>query len=164
MSISKDVIVFPNNVASLFIERFSTLDPDLNVVPRRLRTTDANESVGVWPRQWTPDADGYEMNGQLGGSEPTISRYTLVVEGFIKDMDEEVGLVRHAVLAKMIRSMLYRDTTLRISLRALSVTLFGTTERTQRYGIATQRYLSAELTGSFMYLSTLDFWIETETF
>jgi hypothetical protein len=162
--ISAEIEVFPNNIISLMADRFRTLDEDLSVFSRRLRTTDPNESIGLFAQQWLPTENSYEMRGPFpSSSEPTLNRYMIVIEGFVKDGSEEKGLARHAVLAKLIRGMLYRDTTLGISLRALSVNLFDSIERTQRYGILTQRYISSEVTGSFLYLSALDFWLETET-
>lgn len=161
--LSEDIVVYPNNVVALLVDRFKTLSPDFVIVPRRLRPTDANESVGVHAQQWAPDEDSYEVKGFLGASEPTLSRYLIVVEGFVKDTDEERGLVRHAVMAKLLRVMLYRDMTLRIALQTMSVEMFDSVERTGRYGIAGQQYISAEIQGSFLYLSTLEFWVETST-
>lgn len=96
-------------------------------------------------------------------SEPTISTYVIGVQAFVKDFSEERGLARHSVLSKMIRSMLYRDAPLRVGLSALSVTMNDSVERSQRWGIRAQRYLSNEIDGNFLYLSTLEFWLDTET-
>jgi hypothetical protein len=78
-------------------------------------------------------------------------------------MDEERGLATHSVLSKMVRSMLYRDDALRVGLLALSVVMNGSTERTKRYGVNRQNFVSNELSGSWLYLSTLEFQLETET-
>ena len=98
-----------------------------------------------------------------GRHEPTLQQYLITVQAFVKDMDEERGLATHSVLSKMIRSMLYRDDPLRVALGSLSVTTDNSIERTQRWGIRQQRYFSNELSGSWLYLSTLEFWLETET-
>lgn len=151
--------VFPNNVVSLLARRIETLDEDLAVFRRPLRRTDPNQSVGVYASYWTPNEDSYEFIG----SRPTLSTYLLGVEAYIKDGDEERGLATHSVLTSMIRAMLYGDPALLVGLRSLSALTGSGTERTQRFGIRTQRYSSNELQGAFLYLSVLEFWLETET-
>lgn len=164
MTITSSAIVFPNNIVDLVAARIPSLDSDLHVAKRPLRKSDPNQSVGIHAAQWLPEEDSYEMRGApVGTHEPTLQRYLVSVQAFVKDMDEENGLAVHSVLSKMIRSMLYRDAPLRVGLSALSVTMSGSTERTQRWGIRQQRYFSNELQGSFLYLSTLEFWLETET-
>jgi hypothetical protein len=111
-----------------------------------------------------PDESSFEMRGApLGRHEPTLQQYLITVQGFVKDMDEERGLDVHAVLSKRLRAMLYRDDPLRVGLLALSVVMNGSTERAKRFGVRTQRYVSNEINGSWLYLSTLEFWLETET-
>lgn len=169
--ITADEPVFPNNVVDLIYTRALTLDPEpnpdnrLQCFRRPLRNTDPVQSVGVFGTQWLPDPESFEIRSQPspGPSEPTIQRYNLGIQAFIKDMDEERGLYTHSVLAKMVRSMLYRDDPLRIGLAALSVQMNGSTERTKRWGIGQARYLSSEVSGSWLYLSTLEFWLETES-
>jgi hypothetical protein len=159
-----DFTCFPNNAVIAIRDSIQQIDPDLYVTTRRLRPSDPNEAAGVWPSQWRPQEDSYEMRGPLvASSEPTLQRYIIGVECSVKDADEARGLIRHAAFAKTVRGILYRDPTLAVSLRALSVSLLGETERTGRWGISNQRYLSNEIEGSWIYLSTLEFWIETET-
>jgi hypothetical protein len=155
---------FPYNVVNLILEHAQLLDEDLFVTNRPLRESDPNQSIGVFGMQWMPDEETFEMRGLPAGiSEPTISRYVISLQACIKDMDEARGAEVHATLAKMIRTMLYRDEALRVALRQLSVTMSESVERTQRFGVQTQRYLSNELEGAWLYLSTLEFWLETET-
>lgn len=164
MPITEDTVVFPNNIVDLAAARFATIDPDLYVVRRPLRNSDPNQSIGVSAAQWLPQEDSYEMlGGPVGRHEPSLQQYLVTVQAFVKDMDEERGLAVHSVLSKMIRSMLYRDEPLRVGLSALSVSMNGSTERAQRWGIRQQRYFSNEISGSWLYLSTLEFWLETET-
>jgi hypothetical protein len=59
--------------------------------------------------------------------------------------------------------MLYGDQPLRVGLAALSVASGSSIERAQRWGIRQQRFSSNEIQGAFLYLSTLEFWLETET-
>lgn len=166
--ISAETPVFPNNVVELIAARSSLLDDDLIVVKRPLRRSDPVQSVGVFGAQWLPNDNSYEMRGgPEGRSEPSLSTYMISVQAFVKDMQEERGLYAHSVLSKMIRSMLYRDEPLRVALGSLSVTSgvgpSASTESTKRWGIRQQRYFSNELEGSWLYLSTLEFWLETET-
>jgi hypothetical protein len=156
--------VFPNNAVSIIKDRAQALDADLFVVRRPLRETDNIQSVGVFGSQWNPQEGSYEIKGSpLGRHEPTLSYYLITVQAFVKDMDEERGLATHSVLSKMVRSMLYRDDALRVGLLALSVVMNGSTERTKRYGVNRQNFVSNELSGSWLYLSTLEFQLETET-
>lgn len=166
--ITADTPVFPNNAVDLIAERAAFLDPDsvdkITILRRPLRESDPVQSIGVFGSQWFPDEESLEMRSIPSGvQEPTLQSYLIAIQAFVKDMDEERGLATHSVLSKMIRSMLYRDEELRLRLRALTVTMQGSTERMMRWGIRSQRFLSNELSGSWLYLSTLEFWIETET-
>lgn len=156
--------VFPNNAVALIKTAMQTIDVDLRIYGRPLRSSDPAQSVGVFPQLWQPDEGSHEMRGgPAGPSEPTLSQYQIAIQGFIKDLAEERGLASHSVLSKLIRTTLYRDTSLMVALRALTVTMNGSTERTQRYGVKSARYLSNEINGNFLYLSTLEFFLETET-
>ena len=101
--------------------------------------------------------------GGLFPREPTLSQYLIGVQAFVKDGDEERGLAAHSVLSMRVRSVLYRDEPLRVALSSLSVTYQGVTERLKRWGVRTQRYFANDLEGQWLYLSTLEFFIETET-
>lgn len=168
--ISAQSLVFPDNAVDLIRARALLLDtdPDVNnripVYRRPLRSSDPVQAIGVFGVQWMPDEDSYEMKGSpQGRHEPTLQSYLIAVQGFVKDMDEERGLANHSYLSKMIRAMLYRDEPLRVGLAALSVSMLNSTERARRWGIRTQRLNSNELDGSWLYLSTTEFWLETET-
>ena len=164
MVISVSTVVFPNNVVDLVATRMKAIDKDLYVAKRQLRPSDPNQSLGVFASLWVPDDQSYEIkNGPVGRSEPSIQRYQITIQAFVKDMDEERGLAVHSVLSKMVRSVLYRDEPLRVGLTALSTTISGSTETTKRWQVDTARYIANEIQGSWLYLSTLDFWLETET-
>ena len=153
---------FPNPVIDLIAQHGQALDADLFVVRRPLRNTDPPQSFGVAAANWFPDNESIEMKGVVTGSEPTISQYLVTVQAFVKHMDEVEGLAIHSTLSRMVRSMLYRDNDLIVGLRQLSVTTSTYTERMQRWGIRSQRYFSNELNATWLYLSTLEFWFETE--
>lgn len=161
MSIFDDTTaVFPNNAANLIATRITDLyGPDLQVVKRPLRVSDLTQSVGVFPSDWYPDETSWEFPSK----QPTLQRYIIKIQSYAKDFDEERGIAVHSVIAKVMRSLLYVDVPLAIGLNALQVTMDGTIERIQRRGVNRQQYLSNEVAGEFLYLSTLEYYIETET-
>jgi hypothetical protein len=161
MSLFTDAtVVFPNNAVALVAARLQALySPDLLVVKRPLRTTDNTQSVGVYPGAWYPDETTYEMPS----NEPTVQRYTIQVQCFAKDMDRERAIAVHSVMSKVIRSLLYNDAPLKLGLDVLSVTMDGAIEHIQRRGMTRQQYISNEIDGIFHCLSTLEWYIETET-
>lgn len=157
---SDTTAVFPNNVVEVVAARMTALwGGDLTIVKRRLHVTDRAQSIGVFPDTWAPDENSYEFVSQ----EPTVQRYVVKVQAFAKDSVEERGIATHSVMAKAVRSMLYNDAALAVGLNALSVTMFGKTERIQRRGCDRQRFINNEVSGQFLYLSTLDYYVETET-
>jgi len=157
-----DQTLFPYNAVNLLASRFQTIDPELFVCKRPLRESDPIQAIAVFAEQWVPDTESLEMRGALGAQEPTLSTYYISIQCFIKDMDEERGAAIHATLSKRVRAMLYRDDVIRIGLHLLTATVEGSTETTKGYGIRTQRYLSNELQGSWLYLSQIESWLETE--
>lgn len=160
--ITPDASVFPNNIVELVSTRLSLLDSDVAVFKRPLRNTDPNQTVGIFASSWVPEEDSREMRGRDFYSQPTCSTYRVAVQAFVKDYDEINGLNTHSVLARTVRSMLYTDQPLRVALSTLSSTLGGSIERSQKWGISQQRFFSNELGGEWLYLSILEFWLETE--
>lgn len=150
--------VFPNNVVDLMATRFQAIDADLQIYKRPLRPTDGTQVIGVFGRQWTPEDDSREF----GSKQPTIQNYLINVQAFVLDADEERGLAVHSVLSAMVRTVLYNDGPLNIALASLSVTLLGSTERFRRSKVRVQNYVSNEVQGNFLYLSTLDYELQTE--
>lgn len=164
MTVVADPNVFPNNIVQKIISRVPSIDSDLFVIARPLRNSDPPQSVGVVSSLWTPDTESLEMKGApLGQQQPTISRYITVVQAFVKNMNQEAGISEHATLSNMLRRMLYSDSTLRVQLGSLVWTDGVKSERAQRWGILNQRFVSNEISGEWLYLSNLEFWLETET-
>ena len=159
--IDVDDTVFPNNVVLKLAERYATLDADLAILRRPLRNTDPMQSVGVYAAMWNPDPESMEIIGG-GRSEPTLQQYVISVQAFIRDGDEERGLAVHSVLSSLVRRVLYRDDTLRLALQGLSVETNGVTESLKRWRLLTQRYFNNDIDGQWIYLSTLELWMETE--
>lgn len=160
--VAGDEPVFPNNIIGILKDRGEIFMPNVFTFRRPLRPSDPEESIGFYPATWEPDERSHEI-GHAAPFEPTLQKYLIGAQAFVKDGDEERGLARHSVLSKMIRTMLYRDEPLRVGLSMLSVSMNGSVESARRWGIRSQRYLNNELDGSFLYLSTLEFWLETET-
>lgn len=155
---------FPNNAVSLLVSRFKLIDADFAeaVFPRPLNATDPIQSIGVAAALWNPEQESLEMRG-TGNMEPTLNRYLITVQGFVKDMDEERGLNVHSVMSRTLRNMLYNDVPLRQALASLSATLGGKTESARRWGVRQQRFFANEIDATWLYLSIMEFWLETET-
>lgn len=159
--------VFPNNIVevlALGCEAYIDLEPNpakrVKVLRRPINPTDPNQCIGISGQLWTPDENSHEMPSV----EPTLGNYTIKIQCFVKDMDEMRGLSSHSVLSKLVRNMVYRNATLRTALTNLSDSTGGAVERLKRYGVRSQEYISGEVpAGTFMYLSTLDCYFETET-
>ena len=92
-----------------------------------------------------------------------MANYMIAIQAMIKAGNEEEGLAVHSVLSKRIRTVLYRDQALQVALQSLTVTDGSSLERFLRGTIRTQRYMNDEISGKFVYVSTVDYSIETET-
>lgn len=164
MVLEADDSVFPNNVVKYIALAEQKIDPDIQVFKRALRNTDPQQSIGVFAQSWGPDPQSYEMMGIGSPQMPTVQEYTLGVQAFIKDSNEERGLAIHSVLSQRVRSVLYTDPSLQVLLAQLSADLGnGFVESMRRWGVRSARYYSGEISSQMLYLSTLEFWIETET-
>lgn len=158
--------IFPNNIVKYIAAAAGRIDSDVRVLPRPLRDSDPKQSIGVHAQMWTPDDESIEMQGlgQPGVQMPTIQRYDLAVQAFVKDSSVERGLAVHSVLSARVRAMLYTDPDLQVVLGQLSADLGnGWSESMRRWGVRGVRYFSGEIDAQFLYLSTLEFWIQTET-
>jgi hypothetical protein len=147
---------FPNNVVEELKVSLEELEGVDVVLRRPLKPTDPNGSAGVFAGTWTPQ----EM--VIGQHDPAVTRYSVVIQTFVKHGNEEEGVVLHSQLAKRVRVMLYRDPELRVRLGTLSTDEDGVRERLQRWGVTTQRYLSNEIQNNFLFLAVTELWIETE--
>lgn len=152
---------FPTNVAQVLGAQIKLLDDEIYTFSRPLKHTDPNVSVSTFGLQWEPDERTWETRGQ-GAMGPTVQRYLVVIQAFVKDMDVERGAAKHSVLSAMIRGMLHRSPTLRVALTSLVVTTEDYTESLRRWSIRSQRFLNNELGGSWLYLATTEVLIETE--
>lgn len=147
---------FPGNVVDALKTSYSALSGIHATVTRPLRQTDPNSCIGIFSVDWTPGPYG------IGQNDPTISTFLYHVQLLIKHTSEEAGRALHTDLSKQVRTMLYRDATLRSRLTGLSEVSGGVTERTQRFGVRRQNFLSNEVSGQFYFLSTTEVWVEVE--
>lgn len=158
--------VFPNNVVSVIRDGVAALPYNFFTTTRPLRTSDPGESVAVFASTWAPDVRSKETGQTLGGgrNEFTVQTYAITLQGMVSDMDENRGLSRSSILAKILRDVLLRNAEVGVALASLSVTdVYGLTERVGNRSVQTQRFMSNEISGNWLYLSTLEFLIETET-
>jgi valyl-tRNA synthetase len=80
------------------------------------------------------------------------------------DPDEIIGRRMFNNTCRMIRAILYRDSTMRLALGGLSETIAGSTERVKMYDVTKQDYLSGRNTdGDMTYLCTTEMVFVTET-
>jgi len=167
MTLDLEADVFPNNFIYLVSERFKLIDPMFAkaVFRRPLRKSDPNHSIGVFATTWSPEQDSVEMGGlkPAGSRDATLQDYNVVIQSFVKDMDEVRGLAHHGVIAKSLRGTLARDVPLGVALQTLNSSVGGPLEVLASWRIGTQRYYTNELDGSWLYMSTLDVQIQTQT-
>lgn len=153
---------FPMNIVETLADNFKTTLPDYEegVVTRPLRPSDPSQAIGVFPDNWLPREDSYEIGR---GHGPTLGVYTIRIHLLVKHSDEAEGRAQYAIDTKNLRAILFRDAALRLQLAQLNEVALGSIERVKRMGIRSQRYLNNEVQGTFLFLATTDFWIETET-
>lgn len=129
----------------------------VSVYKRMLDSTDPHGSVGAFFHSWMP------VEGpQIGTWEPAIARYRYAVQSYLKLAERESGEEQNAAFTKKIRSTLYRDDDLRLSLGSLRDGDTPPIERALRWGIEQTQYSEASITGGFVYLSQTEFYFETE--
>lgn len=158
---------FPQNAIEairdelLTLPMFTELDTGGRAVfMRPLRPSDANVSAGVFALDWRPDQ--VEIMGRPNG-DPTLGTYMIAIQCLVKHGDEQAGLAAHSEASKAVRSMLYRSNSLRLALTSLTETSLGVTERAKRWAVGQQRFANNELNGTFLYLTTTELSLQTET-
>jgi len=167
IDVTAEDAVFPNNFVACLAIVLPGIHAECSLQTRPLRPTDPNYSLGVYATLWQPNEDSYEM-GHLGGTgdsgpnEPTLSTYQVGIQVLVKDSDTPRALAISSLLNRRVRSVLYRNNDLRLALAGLYTTEGSVTERLKRWGIRSQRYMSNDIEGTFVFISVLDTWLETE--
>jgi hypothetical protein len=168
--ITGDEVGFPNNIVDLIRDRLALEDDYFSVVRRPLRPDDPDQSIGLYASMWNPDPESFEMHGigaggVPGSNEPSLGRYVVSIQAMVRDFDEERGLAKHSILSTIVRGILYRDGPLAIALSQLNVEVAGIRERSLRWGVTAQRFLNNEIgNNEWMFLSTVEFWLDTEIY
>lgn len=152
---------FPGNVVEILADVLPSVEVDSTCYKRPLRPTDPNYSIGVYPTIWQPNEETYEM-GHSAPHEATLNSYQIGIQTLIKDGDTERGLAVGSIFARRVRTVLYRNEPLRIALGSLYVEDGTSRESMKRWGVRSQRYMSNDIEGKFVFISVLDYWIETE--
>lgn len=148
---------FPANLVVEFKDALVRTPSIDTVLTRALRPTDPNRSAGVYALEWMPGEYGIGFP-----PEPIDGQYVVHIQLLVKHADEEEARAQHSVLSKSIRAMVYRDRTLQVRLPQVSETDRGVTEKVLKWRIRAQRYLSNEVQGTFLYLSTTEVVVTTE--
>lgn len=154
---------FPGIFVFSIGEALKGIDTDIVLLKRPLRPSDPNYSIGVYGASWQPVENSIEM-GHVAPGESSLSRYQVGIQTLVKDGDSERALGVSNMLSKHVRTVLYRNQPLRVALGQLSVQDQTSVERLRRWGIANQRFLANDIEGTFVTISVMDLWIETEMF
>lgn len=163
-------IAFPNNIVIALRDDFAEIappnpedsDPGIPVFARPIKVTDPNQCIGVTAGMWMPDEESYELGGGLARTGATINSYIIGVQTFIKHSDETQGLALSATLAGAIRNRITMSVQNRGALSQLSASEFGYRESFSRASLENQRFISNELQGKFLYMSSLELRVETQ--
>lgn len=165
-----DNTTFPNNIVIALADSLAAIsppdeelgDPGVPVFRRPLRKGDPVQAIGVSAGMWVPDEDSFEMAGQMSHAGATINNYVIAVQTFVQHMDEQMGLALSATLAGAVRNKIMLSAGGGGPLAGLSSSEFGYMETVRRARIQTQRFISNEIQGQFLYLANLELRVETE--
>lgn len=147
-----------DHIISAFRDSFSIKLSDHYFAERMLRGTDPQLSVGATIISWQPE----DSSAQISQIEPALGSYMVRIQNMVKHVDEEKGRKIHNVQNALIRAILYRDQSLRVSLIGVEEELEGSVERIKRMGVKRQEFLSNQVSGSFLYLCATEVYVETE--
>jgi len=150
---------FPYNALEIIQNLLTDIDGDMTFVQRRILNGDPDQTIGVAPVDWSP------LGSEIGRTGPTLQRYTIYVQSLIVDPDSERGLRMHSYLAKRVREMLARLTTLQVGLRQLNVVdEYGVGEKTVDVHMGNQVFHTQEFDGNWNWLSTAELLLDTQIY
>lgn len=167
--ITEDTPAFPMNVILAMYDSLAAIDPEVQVYKRPLRSTDTVQAIGVFPTDWNPTPDSQEMGkplmggGSWGEQFATLNEYNVTIQSLVTDTDEERGIAVHSALATRIRATVARNQPLQLALGSLTSIVSGHQESFRRGEVKRQRYLTAELSGTWLYMSVTQYWFQTES-
>lgn len=164
--------VFPGNVIEVIQVGLPMIYSGMIVLPRRLRVAEtAGQLVGIYPMTQVADDTSTEMNNKrlIGGdpnsksSQPTLRTYVIGVQCMVKDSDETSGAFTLMALTNAVIGSLYNNALISVGLNTLSISDGTRIETIQKRGINRVRYLDGTIGQSFVYLSTIEYYVQTET-
>jgi hypothetical protein len=150
---------FPYNVMQVLGDGLGNGMVDHSVVLRRLGTTEPELAIGVFPESLSLTA----VSQEIGTNEPTVTQYNLSVQNLVKSADREYAVNVSAVNSKIVRVLLYRSPVIQLGLAGLVEENLGSRERFQRLRVSRQRFMDGRIGQAFMFLTTTDVIVETET-
>jgi hypothetical protein len=152
---------FPYNIIDVMVDHLERNITELDLLVRRpLRFTDPPRCMGIFPFDWSPQPDSMEISAR----EPVLGRYGIRIQNLVQTGDEDEGREMVTLDATIARTVLYRGTELGVDLAGLSEIVLDHGERFQRFGVRNQQFMNNELRGQFVFLATMDLWVETERF
>lgn len=161
--IEAEMLCFPNNVVNVLAAKLAEIDPDDSfIVKRPIQISDPDQTISVVAVDWSPERSSLEMGQKVNPKEDTLQTYTIAIQGLINDMDEDRAIMRHSAFSTLIRRMIYRDPVLQLALPQLRVEVAGVRESLKNWGVRSQRWLVNRNEDNFVYMSTLEFWFQTE--
>ena len=150
--------VFPGGVVDEIKANLTTNFVDYPVVARAVRPNDPHGTLGVTANDWEPIPTSHE----IGANQPTLQVYKFSIMNLSLSADEETGREHFTNTAKMIRVILYQDSSLRLSLQNLQETDSFYIERFKRLTVVRQKFVSGDLSGIWNFVGTTIFHVETE--
>lgn len=148
---------FPGNIVRVLVDHVKVSAWATTVLERPLRPTDPNGSIGISARDWAP------LEYAIGQWDPALARYMIQAEGMTRNTSQEEAQALQNQIAKNLRLMLYRDTSLRAALVGLSESASGVLERVTKFGVESQRFATNDVGNEFMFYSVANIQVETET-
>lgn len=170
-SVPEGIDLFPSSVIDVLAAACQLIDPHvdedkrdgLRIQRRPLRLTDQTQTLGIFATHWQPDEQSVEIGRGMPG-EPTFATYPIMVQSLVKDSDEERGVAMNSYFSSLVRNTLYRSSVIRDVLPTISSTVLGVREQVAHWGISRQHLQADALQGTFIYLSTIEFWVKTQTY
>lgn len=147
---------FPDNILDVIEEKGAALTGVEAVVRRVIEPTDPNGCMALVADEWHPE------DAEIGGFDATTGYYSILVMHLVKNTNADEGNMTHRSVAKAVRLMLARDPALRVAFGGLRETDPPHVERVLKWEVASQRFGSSEIAGSFTFLSVTELHVHTE--
>jgi hypothetical protein len=151
--------MFPLQFVDAIADTLETLMSDHRVQTEPLDPTSFDKYIAVFPISWTPDPE----TALIGLKEPSINHYQIKIQNLTIHGDLHQGYTEFTNDQRKIRAILYRDTTLSVSLAAMREVYLGSTERFMRMHVVRQTTLPGRQRLAMYFLCETDVQIDTET-